>query len=76
MGFLMLVDNLRIKFHWGVYQVHLGGISGTKTPLKAAESLRFFDPKLLLNLFKLILNRFFLWMNFQKIENFLQIFHP
>jgi hypothetical protein len=69
MGFLMLVDNLRIKFHWGVYQVHLGGISGTlggyirytwgvyqvqALSLEAAENKEKSGVFLALNLFKTI----------------------
>ena len=51
MDFLMLVDNLRIKFHWGVYQVHLGGISGTG-PLSGSRRKQgkigcIFGPKLI-----------------------------
>jgi hypothetical protein len=35
-----------ITDHWGVYHRPLGGISPTKTPLNAAETLVFFAPKL------------------------------
>ena len=36
-----------IRYLWGVYQIPLGGISDTKTPLEAAEMLEFFGPKLI-----------------------------
>ena len=47
MGFLMLVDNLRIKFHWGVYQVQA-------LSLEAAENKEKSGVFLALNLFKTI----------------------
>jgi hypothetical protein len=40
-----------IRYIWGVYQIHLGGISDTKAPLNTAEKLVFFAPKLILNYF-------------------------
>ena len=54
-GYITDQNKMCMKFLWGAYQIHLGGISDTKTPLNAAEKLMFFAPKLILNYFKTIL---------------------